>query len=55
MPKPFTRVVVSYGEPIYIPGKLTEQEFEDQKQRVQKAMEENIERCQAHIRALKDK
>lgn len=53
VPKPFTRVVVSYGEPIYVPGKLNEIEFEEQKNRVQKAMEENMKRCQAHIAELK--
>ena len=52
VPKPFTRVVVSYGEPIYIPPKLSEEEFEVQKGIVQKAMEENMERCQQHIREL---
>ena len=53
VPKPFTRVVVSYGEPIYVPGKLSEQEFEEQKNRVQKAMEENMQRCQDYIASLK--
>ncbi len=53
VPKPFTRVVVSYGEPIYIPNRLSEQEFEEQKNLVQKAMEENMQRCQDFIAGLK--
>lgn len=44
VPKPFTTFVVSYGEPIFIPRNLTEDEFETWRAKVQTAMLENRDR-----------
>jgi len=41
IPKPFTTFVVSYGEPVYIPRELNEEQFEKERLRVEKAMLEN--------------
>lgn len=53
VPKPFTKLVVSYGEPIYVPPKLSEEQFEEQKRRVQQAMEANMRVCQSHAQSLR--
>ncbi|MCB1137738.1 MAG: lysophospholipid acyltransferase family protein [Leptospiraceae bacterium] len=52
VPKPFTRVVVSYGEPIFVPSRLSEEQFAAQRDIVQTAMMQNMEKCQKHIAEL---
>lgn len=38
IPKPFSKVEVHFGEYLEIPEKMTEEEFEEQRQRVEKAL-----------------
>lgn len=45
IPKPFTTFVICYGEPIYIPRNLNEDEFEICRVQVEKAMLENRDKA----------
>ncbi|TGN17175.1 lysophospholipid acyltransferase family protein [Leptospira idonii] len=45
VPKPFTTFVVCYGNPIYIPREMNDEEFETQRILVEKAMLENRQRA----------
>ncbi|MCG6140283.1 lysophospholipid acyltransferase family protein [Leptospira mtsangambouensis] len=45
VPKPFTTFVVSYGEPISVPRNLNEEEFEQMRLKVERAMLENRNRA----------
>ncbi len=52
VPKPFTTAVISYGEPIYIPRTLSENEFEKERLRVEEAMLANRSRAIAEVERL---
>lgn len=45
VPKPFTTFVVSYGEPIYVPREMNEEEFEKMRLKVEDAMLKNRDRA----------
>ncbi|HNY64263.1 MAG TPA: lysophospholipid acyltransferase family protein [Deltaproteobacteria bacterium] len=40
VPKPFSRVVIRFGSPIYVPAELDEEEFEGTRQRIEECMKE---------------
>jgi lysophospholipid acyltransferase (LPLAT)-like uncharacterized protein len=50
IPKPFATVVISYGEPIFIPRSLSETEFEEQRLIVETAMLENRARAISEVK-----
>jgi lysophospholipid acyltransferase (LPLAT)-like uncharacterized protein len=52
VPKPFATAVISYGDPIYIPRTLTEEEFEKERLRVEKAMLDNRARAMHKVERL---
>ncbi len=52
MPKPFSTIVMCYGEPIYVPRKLDAQEFKSMCQVVESAMLANKAKCDAAALAL---
>ena len=54
IPKPFTTFVVSYGDPIFIPAELSQTEYEKTVQKVETALLENMERCQAEAQNLRN-
>lgn len=45
VPKPFTTFVISYGEPIYVPRQLNEDEFEKMRLKVEEAMLQNRDKA----------
>ncbi|TGK53093.1 DUF374 domain-containing protein [Leptospira bouyouniensis] len=45
VPKPFTTFVISYGEPIYVPRELNEDEFEKMRLNVEEAMLQNRDKA----------
>ncbi len=49
IPKPFSKVLLLYGKPIYVPPKLTEEQLEEYRLRLQKALEEITETANAQI------
>lgn len=44
-PKPFSKVFVRYGDPIYVPKVMTEEEFTKMQEVVEKAMMDNLAKC----------
>lgn len=46
VPKPFAKIFISYGEPIYIPRKLSKDDYGIYIEKVEKAMTENMTKCQ---------
>lgn len=46
IPKPFSVIYMSYGDPIYIPSRLSEEQFEEARKDVEQRMLENMRRCQ---------
>ena len=46
IPRPFSTVYLSYGEPIYLEKSLSDEEFARAGERIQEAMMENMYRCQ---------
>ncbi len=55
VPKPFTTVIISYGDPISIPRSLTEVEFENERIRVEKAMLTNRLKALQEVERLTSK
>ena len=53
VPKPFTTVVLSRGEPIYVPPDLDEEQFDAMMRKVEEAMVENMEVCKRKVRELR--
>lgn len=53
VPKPFSTVVVSYGEPIYLSAGMKGEEFAAAAKDVERRLLENMERCQAKVRELR--
>lgn len=49
--KPFSTVVIGYGEPIYIPPKMTEEEQERVRQSFEDRMMQNVKKVQAEVEA----
>ncbi|GBF51566.1 hypothetical protein LPTSP4_31040 [Leptospira ryugenii] len=45
VPKPFTTFIISYGEPIYIPRTTNEDQFEQERKKVEEAMLANRQRA----------
>lgn len=52
IPKPFSTIVVSWGEPIMVPGNLDTEERDQMVMRIQKAMDENMAKCQKKVKEL---
>ena len=52
IPKPFAHLVLCYGPPIYVPGEMTDTEFEEMSQEIEEAMAEVKARCQVATRKL---
>lgn len=52
VPKPFATAVISYGDPIYIPRSLTEEEFEKYRLVVEEAMLSNRSRAISEVERL---
>lgn len=48
-PKPFSKIVMRYGEPIYVPAELTKEEFTAYQAKVEKAMMDNVEECRKRV------
>lgn len=48
--KPFSKVVISYGEPYYVASKLSEDEFENVRGDFEKKMMENVEKVRAEVK-----
>ena len=51
IPKPFSKALLLYGTPIYVPPKLTEEQLEEYRLRLQNALEEITELAQTEIKA----
>ena len=49
IPKPFSKALLLYGTPIYVPPKLDEEQLEEYRLRLQNALEEVTETAQAQI------
>jgi lysophospholipid acyltransferase (LPLAT)-like uncharacterized protein len=49
IPKPFTRFTICYGEPIYVPKKMSPEEFASITINVEKAMDQAKERCRRKL------
>lgn len=45
IPRPFSRVVVIYGEPIYVPRDISEEEIEEKRMELEKRLNEITERA----------
>ena len=52
IPKPFSTVVISYGEPIYIKRKTNTNKLEESRRQVEKAMIENMNLCREKVRQI---
>ncbi len=52
IPKPFTTLVVHYGEPIYVPEKLEGESFTDFALLVEGKLVENMKKCQEYVKNL---
>lgn len=55
VPLPFGKIVVSFGEPVEIPSKLKEEEFEYWQKVVEEKMLENMKRAEDYRDSLKKK
>lgn len=53
VPKPFTTFIVCYGEPIHVPRNLNEEEFEETRKMVEKAMLANRDKAIAIVEELR--
>lgn len=53
IPKPFSTVVCSYGEPIYVPSQMDGEEFEMVSAQVQQALLENVDVCKRKVAELR--
>ncbi len=49
IPKPFSRVVISFGAPVYVPQGLDEKQYSELSERVQKALLDNVNRCRKEL------
>lgn len=49
IPKPFSKALLLYGQPIHIPPKLNEEQLEEYRLRLQKALEEITETAQKTV------
>ncbi|MDH5655780.1 MAG: lysophospholipid acyltransferase family protein [Spirochaetia bacterium] len=52
IPKPFTVIVVHYGEPIYIPEDLDDRSYENYAELVEKKLLENMNACRKYVKNL---
>jgi len=52
IPKPFTTIVIRYGEPIYIPEKMDDASFKKCVDLVENALLENMKKCQEYVQSL---
>jgi lysophospholipid acyltransferase (LPLAT)-like uncharacterized protein len=52
VPKPFARVLISLGEPIYLPPKLSRDEREEARQKIERRMIEHIEETDSLVEKL---
>lgn len=52
IPKPFTTLVVHYGEPIYIPEKMDDETFKKYVLLVENKLIENMKACQEYVKNI---
>ena len=49
LPKPFTRAVIEYGEPVHVPAKTTDEELERLRAGLEATLAEMTSRCDRHF------
>lgn len=52
IPKPFSKALLLYGTPIYVPPKLTEEQLEEYRLRLQRALEEITKQANAQLQQI---